>query len=952
MKPFLQRLAEDIVSRYGEDTGSLCVVLPNRRAGLYLRKYLSASLRKTIWAPETYSVEDFITKISGRNIMDPAGLIFELYAIHKELKGAEAQDFENFSNWAEILLKDFDEIDQYLADPEKVFTFINEARALTVWNLGERPLTEHESDYIRFYQSFGEYYSLLRERLLAKGQVYQGLAYRLGAEGIEQTAIDLPWRKILFAGLNALATAEEKIIGHLLKTGQAEIFWDADEYYVNDAVQEAGEFLREHFKKWPGDPVKWMEKEFRESEKVIRIFGIPGSTGQAIKAGQLIRELGETGSGPDKTALVLADESLLLPVLYSLPEETGPVNVTMGFPFRYTGLYQLIYLIFQLQENILKFSQGNSHENLKIYAKDLLRLLSHPYMFLWEQPKNDPDALADIIRSKNRVFLLYKEVLALVPGYGDEFKSVLGKVLDFWATPEIALDNLLAIMELIRSKMDERMKVKTADHELDLEYLFHLSKVIRRCRTLMEDYPFVNDLKTLRKVLFQVLDIGRLPFYGEPLKGLQVMGVLETRAIDFENLVVLSVNEGVLPSGRSSNSFIPFDIKQVFGLPTFQQKDYVFAYHFYRMIQRAKRIYLLYETEGDRLKGGEKSRFITQISYELPKINPRISIKEILLSPVPPDMGAVKAISMPKTPRVMQALQDKTVRGFSPSALNLYIRCPLQFYFQEAMGIVEAEEIEETIEAKTMGSAIHQALYNIYKPYVGKYVDPEQLKEGAKNTEALLKQAFEEYYREGDLEHGKNHLVYKVSQFFVKQLVKNDLALLGQEENPAETLQILHLEQKLDAVISCNSGSNNLNVRVKGLADRIDKWGKTIRIIDYKTGAVDKDELNVKSWESLADDPKMAKAFQLLVYAYLYHKNNPGISSPVISGNISLRKISQGVMDVKYPVDQPDAVDPMKAFEGILKGVLEDILDPEKPFDQTEDVENCSYCPFRSICCR
>jgi len=446
--------------------------------------------------------------------------------------------------------------------------------------------------------------------------------------------------------------------------------------------------------------------------------------------------------------------------------------------------------------------------------------------------------------------------------------------------------------------------------------------------------------------------MSRLPFYGEPLKGLQVMGVLETRAIDFENLVVLTVNEGILPSGRTPNSFIPFDIKHAFNLPTFQQKDYVFAYHFYRMIQRAKRIFLLYDTEGDMMKGGEKSRFITQISYMLPKINDRIRISETLLSPKPPGTGASNAISMPKTARVMQALMGKTNRGISPSALNLYIRCPLRFYFQEVLGITESEELEETIEAKTMGTAIHNVLYRIYKPFLGHFVDPGKLSEQAKNTENYLKSAFQEYYREGDLEHGKNHLIFKVSLFLVNDLLRHEAEWLEEAEKPAETLKILHLEEKLEARVECRIGNDRVKVKVKGLADRIDRLNNMIRIIDYKTGYVKPEELKVKTWENLSRDPKMGKAFQLLVYAFLYHKNNAVDDGFLQSGNISLRKISEDVMRVRLPEDQAMGNESMNTFEEILCKLLEEILDADKTFDQTEDVENCANCPFRPICCR
>ena len=955
MKPFLQRIAEEIANRFGDDPGSVCVVLPNRRAGLYLRQYLAAELKKTVWSPQMFSVEDFITGISGYKIIDPAGLLFELYAVHKQIEGDKAQDFDMFADWGQVLLRDFDEIDQYLADPEKVFTFLNEARALSVWNLGEKPLTEHEKEYIRFYQAFKDYYSGLQDKLLGNKVVYQGLAYRLAAENIEHLSKNFTWKKILFAGLNAMATAEERIIDHLVKAGKAEVLWDADEYYILNEGQEAGKFIRQHLRKWPSDPVKWLEKELRQSQKDIHIYGIPKGTGQAIKASQIIRSLGQTDGTPDKTALVLADESLLLPVLYSLPEETGPVNVTMGFPFRLTNLYQLVYLLFQMQENAERFSSKNEGGQWKFYSRDILKVLGHPYLFFWigqgENP-GDPDLLADLIRMKNRVFLNDGEINALSDQYSDNFRALLNMIFSRWDSPATAVSKLLNILDTIRTRVTERQLGKQADHTADLEYFYHLSRIIRRCNTLMEEYPFVGNLKSLRKIIFQVLNISRLPFYGEPLKGLQVMGVLETRAIDFENLVVLSVNEGTLPSGRTPNSFIPFDIKQVFGLPTFLQKDAVFAYHFYRMIQRAKNIHLLYDTEGDMMKGGEKSRFIMQILHELKKYNDRITIDEILLSPHAPKTGNSAAISVPKSPRVMETLLEKVNKGFSPSAVNLFIRCPLQFYFQEVLGITESEEIEETIEAKTMGSAIHDVLYRIYQPFTGKTVDPGALAGQLKDTENLLKLSFSEHYGEGDLEHGKNHLIFKVSLFLINQLVRAEVERLNKEDAPGQVLKILHLEKFLDSHVDCKTGGKTVSVRVKGKADRIDQWVNSVRVIDYKSGSVRQEELRVKSWDALRQDPKMAKAFQLLVYAWLYHRNFKLDDGSLQTGNITLRNISEDVIKVRLPEEMPMGKESLNIFENILVEVLEEILNPDMPFNQTEELEYCAYCPFRAICSR
>jgi hypothetical protein len=432
------------------------------------------------------------------------------------------------------------------------------------------------------------------------------------------------------------------------------------------------------------------------------------------------------------------------------------------------------------------------------YVNDLLKVIAHPYIQLFgpDSDSGQPSftSISESIRLKNRVFMQPAELLRYSQGTDDSFRQLNEWLFTEWTSPSAAMDGMTRITEMLRDRLICEKNNPNMQVETDLEYLFHFAKIIRRCRTLMDAYPVIATLKTLRKILFQLLDSSRLPFSGEPLQGLQVMGVLETRAIDFENIIILSVNEGILPSGRMPNSFIPFDIKRLFGLPTFQHKDAVFGYHFYRMLQRASNIYILYDTEGDQMKGGEKSRFITQVGYELRKYNPGVFFEEKLLSPDPPETGNNTAIVKAKTPAVMEKLVGRAAGGFSPTTLNLYIKCPLQFYFQEILGLSEAETIEETVEAKTMGTAVHQVLQKVYAPFAGKFVDPVVLENRLKDTEKLLLEAYSEHYREGDLGHGKNHLIFKASHFLVNQLILKDISDCKASGNPSGILKIISLE--------------------------------------------------------------------------------------------------------------------------------------------------------------
>lgn len=956
MTPFLQRLAREIVRMPVDDPGKVCVVLPNRRAGLYLKKYLAKELQKAAWAPATYSIEDFITTISGFGMADPAGLLFEFYKVYTDNVREKAQDFEHFTDWAEVLLQDFDEIDRYMADPEKVFHYLDAARALSVWNLNAAPLTQQEQDYVEFYRSLNDLYRELRSRLTAQKQVYQGLAYRLTAENIEEIRKTLPWNKIIFAGLNALSVAEVQIIDSLVSGSHAELFWDADAYYTDNPLMEAGVFLRQHFQKWPREKQSWIGTDFRDGAKKIKVTGIPGIAGQARLAGDIIMKMKMDAEAPDHTAIVLADEKLLLPVLYTLPEDIGPVNVTMGYPFRLTQLYHLISLFFRMQETAIQLSERRRSTDKAFYVKDILKLLAHPYlqMFAPESGSDAPDfrQIADILKNRNRIFLRPGELLKFSASSGDEFRNLNELLFQFWESPSSGLRCLMALTGLIRDKVIAMDSQPYIDRDLDIEYLYHFSGILNRSIAMAEQYPFIKSVSSLKKILFSLLDKSRLPFTGEPLRGLQVMGVLETRAIDFENIVVLSVNEGILPSGRVPNSFIPFDIKTEFGLPTFKQKDAVFAYHFYRMLQRAENIHLIYDTEGDQMKGGERSRFIMQLGFELKKYNPGISFDESLEKPSSELSGNVKEIIIPKSETILERLSAKTLSGFSPTAFSLYITCPLKFYFQEVLGLAETESVEETIESKTMGTVIHQVLFQIFEPFTGKAVDAQSLTASLGAIETLTHEAFRKHYPEGDTELGKNHLILRVVLLFLRNFIKSEIEQLAATDEKKSRLEILSLEKKLEYILTCHPEGKTYNVKIKGHVDRIDRINGMTRIIDYKTGSVQARELSLKDWDQLSTDPKTGKALQLLIYGWLYLKNKTSDSTDLRVGNISLRRISAGFIPVKVPNEQGFQDDTSDQIEKQLIKLLEEILDPGVPFRQTADAANCKYCPFTSICTR
>ncbi len=931
MQSFLERTVEHLSLKYGEGLPGLCIVLPNRRAGLFFRKHLAKSLKKPTWAPEIFSTDDFIARISGLTIADTVTQLFALYGIYRDHKGADAEDFGSFSRWAGLLLNDFSEADSSLADTEKLFRNLAEVREIENWSLSAEQLSDLQKDYLKFWDSLGHYYHELGPKLLKQNMAYKGQAYRIAADNIEQRIKEHSWTKVIFAGFNAMSAAEEKIIKILLQSGKAEALWDTDTYYTNDKVQEAGKFLRRYKKDSVlGKEFLWEDELIAKEEKDIHVIGVPKGVAQAKAAGEILSSLKEKAES--STALVLADENLLFPVLHSLPASIQNVNVTMGYRLRNTPLYSLFEAVFRLHEN----ARGKTSP--RFYHKDLLRFLSHPYTgaLLYSEDISAGE-LSRQIRRRNIVYISEKEL-----GDAASKSEVLGTVLKKWENASGALDTLSALLELMKENFRERSTPDEKKQDIELEYLLAFSKVLKRIRSIPEREEFILEPKTLRGILQQVLRNATLPFSGEPLSGLQVMGMLETRALDFENVILLSANENILPSGRTHHSFIPYDLRKAYGLPVYSDRDSIFAYHFYRLLQRSKNIWLLYNTETDTFGNGEQSRFITQLLSELPTANPKVKISRQLLY-----AGGTEAeesgISISKSKEVIEALEQKAAKGFSPSLLNKYINCPLQFYFHAVAGLREADEVEESIGADVLGSVIHAVLQDLYTPHLSVNITAGDIQKMIPRVEELMRQKFLEHFRESDLAYGKNLLAQKVALRFVNNYLKKEAEAL----EAGEKLQVNALEVSLEATM--NIGKRT--ILLKGTADRIDRKGGITRIVDYKTGKAGDKELELEDWEQLRLDSSLAKSFQLLMYAWLYSRTQER-KEDLVSGIISFRELSAGLKPVSIQGETALNADKLNKFEEQLQLLLKDIFDERLPFSQTEEPANCVYCDFREICRR
>ncbi len=959
MESFLEKTVKHLYEKYGDGISELCIVLPNRRAGLFLKTLLADNLKKTFWSPEIYATEDFIALLAELEIADSVTLLFELYETIKFISKKQTETFDDFSKWGQILLSDFNEIDRYLVDASRLFGNLKDIKELESWSLNsDEGLTDFQKQYLSFWQSLGEYYFDFNKRLLNKHLTYQGAAYKIAAAHAEERVSKHPWKKIIFAGFNALNKAEEQIIEKLLNSGKAEIIWDTDSYYINDKRQEAGKFIRRYdnfgnFKKSAGKNIVFEENLLSAEDKHITIIGAAKNAGQAKTAGNLVTEFQKQNHNLQNTALVLADENLLFPVLHSLPDDIQDINVTMGYPLKNTPASGYFDLVFNLHVNAIKLSQGK--EKYSFYHKDLLKLLSHPYTNILIFDKAQHHSVKPVIRAiqdRNIVFAAFStlEKIARENEKQAAVFEILRPIFKRWQAPADAIKCLHYLIDTLKNAMAAQQgNASKNTASLELEYLFAFTKIIKRIQALMLDYPHsIGDLKTLQNVFKQIVRSTTLPFYGEPLMGLQVMGMLETRTLDFENIILLSCNEDILPSAKTVNSFIPFELKRYFGLPTYTDKDAIFAYHFYRLLQRAKNIYLLYNTESDALGSGEKSRFLTQLIHELPKVNKKVVIEEKLLH-IPAATGSFgNVITIQKTPAIIEILKTKAEKGFSPSLLNKYRSCSLQFYFQAIAGLKEADEVEETIGADTLGNAIHEVLETLYTPFIGKKIKADDVKEIKKQAAALTISVFEKEYSKTEISYGKNLLTIKVALKFLNNFLDSEIKTIDKYEKEGKPLIIKTLEQPLEALVKIDGQS----IKLHGKADRIDNAGSLTRIIDYKTGIAEDKELKIEEWIGIQNNSTLAKSFQLLMYAWMYQKMNPVIKDNMVSGIITFRELSAGLKTVKINKNDLLNTAVLDEFEEQLKNILTEIFNTEIEFKQTAAIDNCEYCAFKGICSR
>lgn len=962
MKPFLYQVATLFYQQYGAEIHRLAFVFPNRRAGLFFQKYLSEISEKPLFSPSILTINDLFMQLSGKHPADKIQMLFRLYELYKQRSGS-SESFDEFIYWGEMLLNDFDDIDKYMVDARMLFRNVSDLKSLdddfnylspeqvqairSFWSSfypkGDSPNQQH---FLELWEILYDLYAGLRTSLAKDGCGYDGMIFREVVEQLEKEPMsDFPFDQVVFVGLNALSVSEERLLLALQKKGVADFYWDYVGPWVTDPDNKASFFLERNLRLFPS------RMELPATEPVqaeIRVMGVPSAIGQAKQVYPILQALADeqqlTDESALRTAIVLPDEHLLVPVLNAIPEAIQHINVTMGYPLAGTPVAALMEYILTLQKNIRYIDRVPV-----FYFRDVLPILNHQYVMAAA-----PEEVSQLVKDMTAGNRIYVHATDL---NRHELLSILFTPVQ--NTEELS-DYLIHVLEALNACLrnnrpnpdDEEMISNSTQTTADIEqeFIFHYFATVNRMKEVMREAKIEMRLDTYFRLLKRMTDLITIPFEGEPLSGLQVMGVLETRALDFDRLIILSMNEGIFPLKKAANSFIPYNLRRGFGLPTYEHQDSVWAYHFYRLIRRAKQVTLLYDTRTTGLQTGEVSRFVHQLRYhyQYPLID-ELVVYDVASSAVPP-------ISVQKTAEVEKLLSDFLSggpRALSASAINTYLDCPLKFYFSVLEQIQEEDEITETVERDVFGSILHKVMEDLYAPFKGKLVTADLLKLLRKDQPLLtgtIARAFAELFFKSPVVRpleGENFLTGEMIRKYAEKILEQDARFTP--------FHYIESEKKVRATITL---SDKRAVQLKGFIDRVDSLDRVLRIVDYKTGS---GKLDFESVEGLFD--KEAKdrpkaVMQVFLYAWMYQQLPEYTGMPIQPAIYYLRTLFQRsfnpVVEQKKGRGKADKVNSFQDFasdfEGKLRQCLDEIFNLDIPFTQTETGKACAYCSFRGLC--
>lgn len=929
MENFLATLAGEFIHASEAKLYRLCFVLPSRRAGLFFKKEIERRITQPLILPQIYSLEDFIYAHTPFQKPDPIDELSALWHAVKKVEALADRSMDDVLDWGQAVLNDFNEIDAYLIQPEQLFSSLESFKKYEVWGRAEgEELSGFQKIYLEFYNSLSSLYNAWKQELLDAGMASPGSA----ARWLSENASQIPWQKkydrIVFAGLNALTPAEKQILTYLSEQGLGVRRYDADLYYLNDSQQEAGYFLRQSINQAEDS---YIGNYLLEKKRKITIAGVPGDVTQARFLSQYLRERmkREDTAWLENTVIVLADENLLIPVMQALPEELGSVNITMGLPLSQTPVAQLLHSFF-------RFVQESQASGLHLPA--LSELLLHPWIrsrLIYEKVFTE-NYFTDW-NSRGIIRLEFNRVQSILIENTSLKQWLLPPEPEKTYTPRLVSEMLKHLIAWLRDNL------KGSLHD---EFLYAFSQLNEAITARLNEDLDKLSLKTLGKLFQRLISYTRIPFSGEPLEGLQIMGMLETRALDFDTVIILSASEDILPGSGRSPSLIPFDLRKNFRLPVSDEKNAIIAYHFYRLLQRCSEAVFFYNSQaGDLGKTGEMSRFLQQIKYEFPEKGAHTQIDSIDYAlTISPASEPVRAF--PKTPQVMEHLNQLVTNGLSASALWTYFSCPFKFYADYILGLHNRTRDLQSALPAIFGKVIHGTLKAFY-PEPPFSLRPELYKDLSR-INSLIDQVLQKEVPDADYQTGPLRLLRNGAEKFVRRFLESEAVYVQKLDG---VIEVVGLEQKFTRMLPLSPDADDpKEVMIQGIFDRIEINKGAYRIMDYKTGTVKPEDLSLRgsNLEQFPYEPRWERLFQLMVYRWIFDEYHPH----------SEKKTEIGIFPLKnreyYPILASfDTNFDVGAFtENLLSEKLSELLDESVPFRQTEENKFCRYCDYKLMCGR
>ena len=941
MKIFLKEIASNLLNEYGEALADHCIVFPNNRSILFFRKYLSDLINKPFFMPSLHTISSLLSSQSDMKQAEQVQLVFELYNIYVKA-GSQRESLDDFYYWGEMLINDFDDIDKYLVDPELLFANLADLKQIDqkfgglsedivaiikqFWvNFDASNMTAEKSDFLMVWEILSDVYRDFKRALKVKGLAYEGMIIREQAEKI-RSGSDRWYEDISmfhFVGFNALNKCEREILRSLKEEGRARFYWDYDMSYFNNKDHEAGYFIRQNIADFPPH----MDLAVQENKCSVSVYSAPSDVAQAKLLPSLINEYG-LSDDPNDTAIILADENLLTPVLNSLPDNVQNINVTMGYPLFQTPVYSLVHQLLRLQKN-----KSGVGDNAEFYYNDVVGVLQHQYVtYIYTV---DSDSVIKEIKEKNllrigRESLLLNDFFAMV--FNHEFNSSR---------------YLQEILSYLIDLLDEE------GFGLQKECIYSLILPFNQLGLIMEETDMQPGIDLYSRLVDKIMRKTVMPFSGEPLQGVQVMGILETRSLDFKNIIFLSANEGKIPKSPAGSSYIPYNLREAFGLPTIKHSDSIYAYYFYRLLHRAERVKFIYNSSTEGTRSGEMSRFLLQLKYDEMYETSFLDTRFNILPP-----AKVKN-SIIRTNEINDAFESVYLSGdeskyLSPSAINTWITCNMKFYYRYIAGIEEPEEIMEEVDYMSFGNILHYAMKEIYQPYTGQVLNAAELKIMLGRSDQIKKmseQAFRKVFMKNSNSpiKGKNLIITSIIEKMIGQIMKADINYAPME--------IITLEKKYSGSVPFSMNGVQHEARIGGTIDRVDRSGGIFRVLDYKSGA---DDIKIKDLEDLFDydaNNRNSAAFQTLLYCELFMQNTD--RSDLRPSLYPVRKLFSTNFSDTFIINNGPVNGPVESYglirEEFIRGlqkVFYDIFDKKREINMTSDRQKCRYCPYNRLCNR